>query len=312
MIFNEDTLDRYKNVTGFDVDEFIQDFIEFNGTYKQNIVAFYSGVTQTPDSISFDFMKELINRSTSILTLVSLNKDSFSNFSDWNMLELLEDIDLKLQTTNNISKFLRSAITSENYNPKPQLLKSLKQFQSLEMLAGNELNSPNPQDDWADIAIKNNLKEEDYDYNSGNLLKVSFIQGGSLLINSVVDNIDTGEKTYGLDIQKKIEFDSDQNDIKILSYQDTKLQSIDTLVNLKKNDNPEFPDQGYSQALVVGSNIGSLAFPSLFRQLYNTFSTDDSFKSFSITNVKRDQDALFIEYEVQTRAGEIEKGNISI
>jgi len=48
-----------------------------------------------------------------------------------------------------------------------------------------------------------------------------------------------------------------------------------------------------------------MAFPILFRQITDTFGKDDTISFVRIVGIKFEQDALFVEEEIQTRFGEI-------
>src|SRR4051812_40426201 len=126
MLFTQDTIDNFTKVTGFDVQQFLVDFIDFNENHRQNIIDYYGGISSFPDAQSFDFLNEMMDKSRQILGLISINKLSFTNFADWNMLELIEDINTKLETTSNSSKYLRSAISKNNFSPDIQVNLTLK------------------------------------------------------------------------------------------------------------------------------------------------------------------------------------------
>ncbi len=61
---------------------------------------------------------------------------------------------------------------------------------------------------------------------------------------------------------------------------------------------------------MVGSNINSISYPILFRQLSALFKADDTIKSFTINKIDRTGDGVFIEYSIQSRLGDLQ--NISL
>ncbi len=122
-------------------------------------------------------------------------------------------------------------------------------------------------------------------------------------MSGVVDNIDTAEKTYGKDIDRNIAFEND--DLIVLSYKDTFFQSMKILMDLRKGDDPAFPERGLDVKNILGGSLAGISYPIIFRQLADNFATDDGFKSFSITDVKRQQDGVYIEFKVESRAGEV-------
>lgn len=307
-IFREDTLTDFQKVTGFNIIEFITNFIKFNQTQKNDIVAYYSGDTQSLNSQSFDILFQLQRDVEQAITLMIMNKNSFHSFADWNLLEQLETLQNQLKTIENSSKWLRSVITKNSFNSNPEVSITLGQGETLEHLVKDQLGSLNYENDWIKIAIRNDLKEEDYGFDGGNLLQVQF-ENQNFFISGVVDNIQ-GEKVLGLDLYKKLTFEDD--DLKVLSYQDTFKQAVLILSSLKQGDNPEFLLEGVSGSLVVGTNLKSLAFPSLFRQMSNTFSKDDTMKGFKVKDLSHEQDSANIEIEVESRLGDLLPATLTI
>jgi hypothetical protein len=177
----------------------------------------------------------------------------------------------------------------------------------LEQVSGNVAGSLNPNDEWADLAIKNRLEEEDYSNDGGTDLKITFNRGNAgLKVNAVVDVIQ-GKSIYGKDVYRKIQWVKDNGflNLKVLSYDDTIMQAIDILANLKKNDNPDNPNNGLQSNIVVGSNRALFNFPVIIRQMSQTFANDDTLKNFKINNLSRDQDNMVMDYAVQTRLDEV-------
>ena len=136
------------------------------------------------------------------------------------------------------------------------------------------------------------------------MIQFSSKNNTSFFINGIVDNIDSADKTYGLDIDQIIKFSND--DLNVLGYKDTMFQSVSILTNLQKGDDPAFPDRGIDVKSVVGqnSNLAGIAYPIIFRQLAANFATDDSLKSFSITDVKKNVEVTEIQFQVETRTGD--------
>lgn len=309
MPWSTDTLDKFTRITGVNYTQIITDFFVFNRDKKQKIYDYYSGESTIPDGEAFRKLDDLRRDFTASIAILALNKESFNLFEDWELFGELEDINEKLNTIYNSSKFLRSALVTGNYNPTPLVEITLGNQQTLEKLA-SDLNADDPQNDWATIFLNNQLTEEDYTPDGGAILQVSFQGADPLILTSVVDNINTAEKTFGKDVQSRIDFVND--DLKTLTYKETLIQSARILSTLKRGGNPEFPDQGIDPALAVGNTLGSVSFPAIFRQIYQNFATDDSFKSFAITDVALDGDALRLDYQVRTRSDEIQEGSLTL
>jgi len=282
----------------------VLDFFEGGDYY--NLVEFYKGTKKEISSKPYTNLESLIRETKDILRLFESNSRQMTNSNWWELLEQIEEIDTRLQTTNHINRWSRSSYTSVSYTPGQVIDYTLNQEQTLEDLSLLLTNSSNPQDDWTDIAFDNNLKEEDYTTQGGNVLRVNSgpQNGSNFTISSVVDVID-GKSVYGKDLYKKLQFNEETEDLEVLSYDDTFLQSMEILAKLKKNDNPMSPDSGLQSTLVLGGTKVSFNFPVISRQLRETFDTDDSMKNFQITNLYFDQDIAYIDYRVTSRLDEV-------
>jgi len=271
-----ETIIKFESITGYPLKEYFEDYISFVEDKQGQIIDWFSGNTEVPDAGAFDELNRLLKESIKLLEVVNLNRDIFETADNWQILESIEDIDIKLKTINNSSKFLRSAITSTKFEPNPEVDYILKQNQTLENVS-TILGSDDKDKDWNDIALRNDLREEGYTPDGGNKLRVTLQGGNVTILRDVIDNIQ-GDRILGLDINKTLTFKD--NDLEVLGFEDTFKQAAEILANLRKEDNPEFPSNGISTRFIVGTNIINVVFPLLFRQLFETFSHDDTIRSF--------------------------------
>lgn len=302
-IITKDILNDFKQVTLYDVNLFFQKYIEFNDVHYPNIVNYFSGVSTVNPTDALNVLSYLIREYKKLISVIILNAPSLDNYEYWALTEYVEDIGSALETANNASKWLRSASTQNGFKQQVTTLLLTTQGQGLEELEKDKLKSNDP-DEWVETALQNQLREEDYTKDGGYLIKVIYKNNASLFINGIVDNIDSADKTYGLDIDQVIGFSND--DLNVLGYKDTMFQSVSILTDLKKGDDPAFPDRGVDIKSVVGqnANLAGIAYPIIFRQLAANFATDDSVKSFSIIDVKKNVEATEIQFQVETRVGD--------
>lgn len=297
------TFDQFEVQTRFPLKDFLTDFATFVSRQSKDITSFYNGNTKSPNIKSFNKLSELRERVRELESVIISNQDRFMTTDFWEVLEMVEDIKIKLDTIDNTSKWLRSVITKNSFNPNPETDYILTQQQTLEKVANNELSSQDPDTEWLNIALRNDLSEEDYTSAGGIKMKLSLQNSTSTLrLQTVVDNMQ-GEKIYGIDLDRNLHFVN--NDLATLTPAKSIRQAVEILAGLRKGDNPEFPNDGLQSSLIVGSNLGSIAFPSVVRQMYETFQKDDTLKSFQITKIEQLQDAVFIEFEVNTRLSEL-------
>lgn len=302
MQFRIETIENFQRITGFDLEDLFSNVILFTTKMRNNILEFYSGEAKTPNIESFKFMNKIIEDTKVALVFMMQQKDYFNSIEHWILLEMLEDIRTKLLTTSNIGFYIHSSIQKNQFNTDIEREVKLKQYDTLEKVTKREYNTNNFDNEWVGLSIYNDLEETDYTTNGGIILKAIFPnRGNQFNLDSVLGPLQ-GELLYGIDLDKKIQYVD--NDKKILTPNKTILQAVKILIGLKQGDNPQFPGNGLSSALFVGTNVGSLSFPSIFRQMVNTFKNDDTIFSLVIENVRKEEDALFIDYNIQTKYGE--------
>lgn len=308
MDLTKDILDEFKKITGTDVGLFFSNAIAFFTVDYNRIVAYYSGSRVVVDKGVFDNFDNLRKDCSNIFAIFhSLNK-SLNNLKWWTVLEFVEQIDSRLNTLEVINKWSRSSLKNVGYSPFYQVDYLTKQNQTLERVVKDILNDED-QDDWYDLAISNNLREEDYTLSGGTDLKLNLpIINNGIQVDSVVA-VMVGKAIYGNDVYKKIQFDTVNNDLTVLNYDDTIVQSVNILAFLKMNDNPAAPNDGLQREVAVGGTRAIMNFPVIQRQMAATFATDDTLKNFTITSMSVDQDGLLINFEVTTRLNEIVPNN---
>ena len=299
-------LSDFVSITKYPIKTYLSDYAEFVELHEANVYRYYGGRTDQPNEESFRILNNLIERSSLLENIIENKRDSFKSGAYWELIEMLSDIQQQLETTSNASKWLRSAIAKNDFSPGVELEHTLRQLQTLEQVASDQEGSSDRDSDWVRIALRNDLREEDYSTAGGNELIIRGRNAITLKLRSVVDNI-SGKKVYGIDLHQKLQFVDD--DLLPLSYDDTMKQTVEILANLKRGTTPEFPQDGTS---VNAGNRKNMAFPILIRQMTATFSRDDTLRSFAIKNIEIQQDALFLTFEVTTRLGELVQTGVTI
>lgn len=309
---NLDVLAEFKSITSVDAQTYFTNAQTFLSTSYNRIVAYYSGKQSQANQSDFANFTQLQKDTESILALFRLSSKQLSNLKFWLLLDHVEDIDSRLSSLAKINKWSKSSLTNFGYDPAQQALYTLKSRQTLERVSQDVLGTATPDDDWVDIALTNQLREEDYTTAGGVTVQLSFptINNG-ITINSVVA-VMVGNAIYGVDFDQKIQFDEDAEDLLILSPEDTVTQSLNILANLKKNSNPDFPDLGLQSSVIIGASRASLNFPVIIRQMTEAFASDDSFKNFTLLSIQIVDDSLQISFQVQTRLNETKTGTITV
>lgn len=301
-------IEEFEVKIGYPLSKYLSDYVKFNMTDSISIVSYYAGETSKPNTLAFNKLTELIKRSKRLNEVVNSFRSSFNRTDFWDLVELIEDVRVKLETIDNGSKWLRSSITNKNFNSTQEIDHTLEGRQTLEKVSSDIAGSSDKENDWVRLALRNDITEEDYTTSGGTRMKLTAEDTGPSL-DSVVDNL-TGENIYGKDLNRTLTFTD--NDLEALTPAKTIKQSVEILSQLRQGDNPEFETFGIQTALTVGSNYASFAYPTLFRQLSDTFKSDDTLKSFKILKLERHEDGIFLEFEVESRMGEFLVQNITI
>ena len=301
MALDNNLITKFKKITRFDLQTYLLIFDYFVTNQFQSILNYYQGSSNTVPERSISMLDQLNVRALIVEDVINNNRNRFESTDWWDLLEILEDIKGKLHTMKNTPKWSRTSVvnTLRAQNPTTEVV--LRQNQTIESLLGDSLGYSDRHQDWYDVAIKNDMIEEDYTTGGGAKLKVAASGEVSFSIQSVVDIIDS-ETMKGKELDKKLQWEND--DLKVLNGDDTFLQDMEILSNLRKGDNPEFVSHGLSPEVAVGQNINGISYPILMRQLNETFNRDDSIESFEVTNIERAQDGIFMEMEITSKSYE--------
>jgi hypothetical protein len=301
---SQQAIDKFKRIAKYDVKKLLIDFTNFAQSGALDLYSYYNGDSGAYPTVAYNELIRLQREMVGATEKFRINANSFILYDFWVLLEMVEDAISRLDTIANYSVWTRSPILNGLVGKSSEIDHVIKSGQTLEEISADVQGDVDPQNQWVDIAIRNSLNEEAYDTNGGVILKVNFGNNvNSLSLNAVVDNINTAEKTYGLDIDRTLTYTD--NDLKTLSYNGTIQQAADILGGLKKDDNPFHPNDGLDVKTVLGNSLAAISFPIIFRQLVQTFSKDDTFASISILDITRSKDGVWLEYEVVTKAGEV-------
>jgi len=291
------TASEFYKRTGYDIESFFNRFISFYENNYSIIEEYFSGNSAVGVRDAFVELKYLLSESNKISPLIDLNRFTLSeNVSFWELLNQFEDVKVRLKTILNLPKYLRSTyynfydkyrrtsyISSQNDTPE-----SITRKFSL----GDE-------NSWIDLILSSDLEELDYSHEGNSIFRLNISQKSGVDIKSVVDVI-IGENVLGKDILNEIQYEDD--DLKYLQPLDTIDQSAEILLSLRRGDTPEFFELGVD--LVEGTTKSAFDYPIVLRQLIQSFSTDDSFESVELIDMKNDQDSISIVLQINTKISE--------
>lgn len=307
-VVDNDALLDFAFKTKFDLRVLLSEITSFFKSDVYNIYAFYQGGQKRYPKSTYEKLEALEQKIDEACGLLTESDSSFNDYRFFVILDLLEDTKTRLETLKNYSRWARKGLNLNINSNGIEVDYVQKQGETLERI-GERVFMTNSNDDWYDIAVRNNLREEDYTQAGGTAIKLTFDRVDDFFVETVVDIIDTGEKIFGKDLDRKIQFADD--DLKTLTNRDTVFQSANILASLRKNHNPEFPALGIDEKF-LGSNKNAFLYPAIIRQLSEIFRTDDSFRSISITEIKVEKDGVIIEAEIETRLNDFQQVQIDL
>lgn len=301
-----DILDEFQARTQQDLRSFLIHVQSFIKNDRLRIIRYYNGEATKIDTLAFQNFESLKKQLQNIFQTYQTQSHTFANSKWWDLLDSLELIDNVFNNLQNTHRWSRSSISKFGYHTNVQIDYTLAENQTLERVSQDILSQDDPNNDWYNIAIDNDLTEEEYTTEGGVSMKLSYPRSNKTLqLNSVMD-VMIGKKIYGIDLHRKLTFatQNQDTDLNILSHDQTIKQAVDILIKLKRNSNPDRPFQGLQTNLIVGGNRALFNFPIIIRQLSEVFSTDDTLQNFTVQNIEFDQDNLSASYQVETRLSE--------
>lgn len=297
------TLEYFKKVTGYDIQSFMNDFVIFSNTYYPQIVRFYNG--DDIDRTAFNFFDDLKTESNKIESLIDQHSHSFNNTDFWQIEDIFSNIQCRLSTVDAMSKWQRSSRLNR-YSASINIDYVQSQNQTLENIS-SRTGSADP-DNWTNIALDNQVAEEDYTMSGGKLLKLSFKNNLNFNLTNIVDNL-SSDNLYGKDIQNI--FTISNSDIVCLSGKEAVEQTFGTIITTIKGGIPEFPEDGIPDYLFSG-NQNILQYPILFRSISSMLKKDDRFNALEILDIMKDQDNVFIKLQTTVKTGDVFKRDLSL
>lgn len=297
----ENTLSHFSKVLDLDLRLFLDLTTDFLENESVNVEKYYSGEVTSPNIETFTKLSFFISQLKQIISKSHIVRNQFTTTKYWQIFELFEDLLIKLQTLENIGFYLNSTITKGNFNTSISVDLKMKRSITLERLEREQLSSLDPENDWVNLALSNRMQEESYTPKGGYLIKANLALNRltASTLESILGSLE-GENMLGKDINKKFTFIDD--DLEVLSPQNTMNQSANIYLALEKGQNPEFPEDGKKK--IAGENLSSIAYPVIVRDLINIFSKDDSFSELTLTNVRYDQGSLFLDVNIGTVYGD--------
>lgn len=287
-----DMYEKFLSVTGYNIKDFFQSYVDFCSEYYPYIVDYYQGGEINADS--FYELDKLIAQINIIESLFQLHENKLDDISMWELLESFSEIVTKLTTIKNSDRWLRSA--SVGRTNTLQLEKQLRTGETFETVS-EQLELENPEDDWVDIVVPQYIIEEDYITGQGsNTFSVNLKNVGINYVDNVVDTL-VDENILGKDLSTEFVFENE--DLKIIKFQKSMEQALQIILEAVKGCIPEFTDYGLPSDF-IGQTTNAIQYPIIFKSLMNMFQRDNRWASAELIDLKKVEDSIFMKVRATT------------
>lgn len=287
-----DMYEKFLSVTGYNIKDFFQSYVDFCSEYYPYIVNYYQGGEINADS--FYELDKLIAQINIIEPLFQLHENKLDDISMWELLENFSEIVTKLTTIKNSDRWLRSA--SVGRTNTLQLEKQLRTGETFETVS-EQLELENPEDDWVDIVVPQYIIEEDYVTGQGsNTFSVNLKNVGINYVDNVVDTL-VDENILGKDLSTEFVFENE--DLKIIKFQKSMEQALQIILEAVKGCIPEFTDYGLPSDF-IGQTTNTIQYPIIFKSLMNMFQRDNRWASAELIDLKKVEDSIFMKVRATT------------
>lgn len=290
-------IETYSNITGVDLKALMQSFIDFEGFDYSEIYTYFSGNSDDIPTNSFKNAYNIMQTAKDVLSI--LKNFNIQSLEAQDLFYDIENIVKRIQTTFKLNKYLRTDISFNGFVDSGTTVEYiLGQAETLQDVARDVIGSDDEQNDWVDVAVRNNLLEIDYSVAGGTPLKFKrFDVFSQSQVTAVVGGAN-GSEALGRDIFKKITYQDE--DLLALSPENTAYQAVDIYNRLTKRSVPQFDDLGIDRRLFSGISRSVFSLPILLRQLTEVYEQDDTILGFELSsaNAQENGDSFFATLSV--------------
>lgn len=283
---------NFQNITKFDLRQYFIDYRDFLTNDFPDVSNYYAGKTETIDAAKIKRLKDLITRSRNLLQQFSTFATKFSNVGFWELQQYCQDLNETLERITKLPKYNRVSKSPRGYKPYIQASYSVGGMRTMEDVA-REIGETTTE---SELILNNDLEEENYDIDKLSNINALVNNTSGVVVDTILET-PIGNRVYGRDIQRKIEIED--NDLKIVEWEDNVEQKVEILLMLEQGDIPEMPNLG--RAVIEGSNYRDYNYTELLTDLRNVFYQDDLFAYVGITDVSYKDGDISVNVEVNTK-----------
>jgi hypothetical protein len=296
----ESVIIDFENITKYPLVSFMERFQDFSSRSYPHIDRYFSGKTENIDNEHLMSLQWLTDE------IKTLNAQ-FKNFSNrfeicgyWELMEFIENLNDLIERTNKLPKFRRTVLTKRGYKPYVQMDGTIGSFRTAEDVTSNIINFDDQNSAWQNLMRDNDMDEGDWEIDELKPITTYVDNRINVVVTTILDQ-PVGERVYGIDIARKIKFDSLNNDLNLVVYRNNINQKIDILLELNKGDVPEDNQFGKDLSHAVGSNASQIGYLLLARDIVSTFMQNDLFDYVSVVSMEQQEDSLQVRLNIKTK-----------
>jgi len=177
-------IDTFKRKTGYNLRVLFESYNSFINNHYQNIVDYYNGADIVQDS--FIMLEYLLGEVKKVEPLFDQYSNGFNTTDFWSIITAFSDMQCKLETCENMGKWQRSSRLNR-FSSNINIAHVQEQNETIEKIAQKA--GYLGVDKWVDIAIDNQMEEEDYTNAGGALFTIKLPNNSNFDLDNIIDNL---------------------------------------------------------------------------------------------------------------------------
>lgn len=297
-----DIANEFQNITKFDLLKYFTDCRDFFQNDYGEVYNYFSGKSENIDVYKISTLNNLVSRSSDLIRTFQTFSGKLGNVGYWELQQYCQDLRDTLERVTKLPKYCRTVKTSRGYKKYIQVSSDLGGMKSTGDLAV-ELGGITEDE----LILNNDLDEVKWEIDKLSSVE-GFVDNSTDVVVTTILEQPVGRNIYGKDICRFIDFED--NDLKIVKYEDNIEQKVDILLELHKGDVPEFPNLGKN--IVVGQPYSNYNYSELISDIQDDFLQDDLFLSADIVDLSFENGDIKVKCEIRTKYSYSTTKSISI
>jgi len=300
---------EFEKVTKYPLLNFLNDYRLFMLNSYPIVLQYFSGESDSIDNVHLNSLSKLTKDCVLLGVQFKNFSSKFSTCGYWELMDLVETLNVTLEKINKLPKFLRTSKTKYGYKPYIQVDTTVGGMRTMEDVANSIKNVSGESYDWVDLMLNNDLEESDWEIDELKSISAFVNNATDIVVTTILDQ-PIGERIYGKDICKEITFID--NDLEIVQYRDNVDQKCVILLELNRGDVPENPLFGKDMSLISGSTVKQFSYPILVEDITNTFMQNDLFEYVNVKSFNFSDGDMTLTCDIKTKYNYKTEKKISI